>query len=322
MLLHNAERIAKARLSAPVVVAGNADAATEVAGSCARPPGAGSSSRPTCCPASASSRPEAARAAIREAFLTHVIGGKGLSRGRGFAELVRAPTPDAVLRGVEVLADVAGGDVLVVDVGGATTDVYSVVTPAGRGRDAAHARSSAPSGTRAPSRATSGMRWTAVGVVEAAARERIAVDGALRRYAAAVAARPRPPGRHAMPSGPPRSRPPSTAAVVAVRRHGRPAAPVGADRARSPTWRWSSGPAACCATRPARVGDRVLPRVTDDHGGGWRVPERAAPAGGRRVRALRRRAARRRLPRGGGRPGRRSLAGGAGSGRRGAPGLR
>ena len=52
--------------------------------------------------------PEAARAAIREAFLTHVIGGKGLSRGRGFAELVRAATPDAVLRGVEVLADVAG----------------------------------------------------------------------------------------------------------------------------------------------------------------------------------------------------------------------
>ena len=70
-------------------------------------------------------------AAIREAFLTHVIGGKGLSRGRGFAELVRAPTPDAVLRGVEVLADVVGGDVLVVDVGGATTDVYSVITPQG-----------------------------------------------------------------------------------------------------------------------------------------------------------------------------------------------
>ena len=70
--------------------------------------------------------PEAARSAIREAFLTHVIGGKGLSRGRGFSGLVRAATPDAVLRGVEVLADVVAGDVLVVDVGGATTDVFSV----------------------------------------------------------------------------------------------------------------------------------------------------------------------------------------------------
>ena len=43
--------------------------------------------------------------------------------------MVRAATPDVVLTGVELLADGAGdvpgaGDVLVVDVGGATTDVY------------------------------------------------------------------------------------------------------------------------------------------------------------------------------------------------------
>ncbi len=50
--------------------------------------------------------------------------------------MVRAATPDVVLAGVEVLADgspadgVSGaGDVLVVDIGGATTDVYSVITP-------------------------------------------------------------------------------------------------------------------------------------------------------------------------------------------------
>ena len=108
VLLHNAERIAKARLSAPVVVAGNADAAGEVAALLA------STGRRHVVTANVLPRigvvaPEAARAAIREAFLTHVIGGKGLSRGRGFAELVRAPTPDAVLRGVEVLADVVGG---------------------------------------------------------------------------------------------------------------------------------------------------------------------------------------------------------------------
>ena len=56
--------------------------------------------------------------------------------------MVRAATPDAVLAGVELLADGAGdvegvGDVLVVDVGGATTDVYSVVTPVGEDADAA-----------------------------------------------------------------------------------------------------------------------------------------------------------------------------------------
>ncbi|TDB69591.1 hypothetical protein E1182_29500, partial [Micromonospora sp. KC721] len=70
--------------------------------------------------------PASARAAIRGVFLRHVIGGKRLSRGGRFARLVRAATPDAVLTGVEVLADTVGGDLVVVDVGGATTDVYSV----------------------------------------------------------------------------------------------------------------------------------------------------------------------------------------------------
>ena len=48
--------------------------------------------------------------------------------------MVQGPTPDVVLAGVEVLAygideERPGiGDVAVVDVGGATTDVYSVVT--------------------------------------------------------------------------------------------------------------------------------------------------------------------------------------------------
>jgi uncharacterized protein (TIGR01319 family) len=70
--------------------------------------------------------PESARAAIREMFLRHVIGGKKLSRHPEFQRIVRAATPDAVLAGVEVLAK-RHGDVAVVDVGGATTDVHSVV---------------------------------------------------------------------------------------------------------------------------------------------------------------------------------------------------
>ena len=82
--------------------------------------------------------PGPARAAIREVFLRHVIGGKGLSRGPRFASLVRGATPDVVLTAVELLADELGGDLLAVDVGGATTDVYSVLGP-----DAASAAASA-----------------------------------------------------------------------------------------------------------------------------------------------------------------------------------
>jgi len=72
--------------------------------------------------------PEPARRAIREMFLAHVIGGKQLSRRADFTTMVRGATPDLVLTGVEMLAAETGGNgVVVVDIGGATTDVHSVV---------------------------------------------------------------------------------------------------------------------------------------------------------------------------------------------------
>jgi hypothetical protein len=77
--------------------------------------------------------PESARAAIREVFLEHVIGGHRLSSDPRLRSWVRAVTPDAVLEGVSVLAalrraaEVSG--VVVLDVGGATTDVYCVPDP-------------------------------------------------------------------------------------------------------------------------------------------------------------------------------------------------
>ena len=46
--------------------------------------------------------PLPARAAIREVFIKHVIGGKHLSASPAFAAMVQAATPDAVLAGVEL----------------------------------------------------------------------------------------------------------------------------------------------------------------------------------------------------------------------------
>jgi len=76
--------------------------------------------------------PEPARAAIRAVFLEHVIGGDRLSTDPRLRSWVRAVTPDAVLEGVTVLARVlapARTSVVVLDVGGATTDVYCVPDP-------------------------------------------------------------------------------------------------------------------------------------------------------------------------------------------------
>ena len=110
--------------------------------------------------------PESARRAIREMFLAHVIGGKHLSKRADFTAMVTGATPDVVLTGVEVLAR-AAGDVVVVDVGGATTDVHSVVQ-----LDPEEANLSREVVATTPVTRTVegdlGMRWSATSTVAAA----------------------------------------------------------------------------------------------------------------------------------------------------------
>lgn len=106
--------------------------------------------------------PESARAAVREMFLAHVIGGKHLSGRTEFAGMVRGATPDVVLTGVEVLAR-GVGDVVVVDVGGATTDVHSVVEldPDSVGREVV-----ATTRVTRTVEGDLGMRWSALTTVD------------------------------------------------------------------------------------------------------------------------------------------------------------
>ncbi len=271
VLLHNARRLARARVRAAVVLAGNADAAEEAAAELATT-GRRVVVTSNVLPRIGVVAPDAARAAIREAFLTHVIGGTSLSRGRGFAELVRAATPDAVLRGVEVLADVRGGDVLVVDVGGATTDVYSVLTP--RGEDAEIRRDVV--GTLWHARtveADLGMRWNAEGVVEAARREGMPVGADAERYAALVAADPGHLARGAAEWAAEEELA-GAAVLTALRRHGR--APTPSEQPRPLTdVTLLVGSGGVLRHAPEASGSRVLDRALADHAGGWRVPARA-----------------------------------------------
>jgi uncharacterized protein (TIGR01319 family) len=132
VLLACATTLAQAHWAAPVVVAGNVEARAEVA---ALLQGAGTPYvlAANVVPKIGVLAPESARAAIREMFLRHVIGGKHLSERADFTAMVRGATPDVVLTAVELLAHgldeerPGAGDVVVVDVGGATTDVHSVV---------------------------------------------------------------------------------------------------------------------------------------------------------------------------------------------------
>jgi uncharacterized protein (TIGR01319 family) len=118
--------------SVPVVLAGNAAVRTEVAG-VLRNGGLPVSEAGNVLPDIGRLDPESARTAIREVFLEHVIGGTRLSADPRLRSWVRAVTPDAVLEGVSVLAGLRQGadvpGVVVLDVGGATTDVYCVPDP-------------------------------------------------------------------------------------------------------------------------------------------------------------------------------------------------
>ncbi|GAA5022233.1 methylaspartate mutase accessory protein GlmL [Terrabacter aeriphilus] len=285
VLLHNAARLAKSALgghgsrAVPVVVAGNVDVRDEVAATLA------TTDRPTVLadnvlPQIGVIAPESARAAIREAFLRHVIGGKGLSRDPAFAAMVEAATPDVVLRGVEVLASVAGGgDVMVVDIGGATTDVYSCLTP--EGEDAGLRKDVvAPLWHARTVEGDLGMRWNAEHVVEAAKSEHLLGTvpdaDALRAYAARVHERPGslPVDDDERGLDLELAR---LAALVAVRRHARPAQPTESPRPlANVTALVGSGGVLRHGGRAAR--DHVLGAVLADHAGGWKVP-RAARAG-------------------------------------------
>ncbi|MFL5832592.1 MAG: glutamate mutase L [Solirubrobacterales bacterium] len=129
LVLENARSLAARAPEAGVVVACNAEVAGEAA-AILRASGALVEVAGNVMPALGEIEVESARGVILRLFLEHVIGGKGLSASPEFGRMVRMPTPEAVFEATRLLAGGAGGrpgvgEVMVVDVGGATTDVHS-----------------------------------------------------------------------------------------------------------------------------------------------------------------------------------------------------
>jgi uncharacterized protein (TIGR01319 family) len=182
--------------------------------------------------------------------------------------------------GVEVLADGAPGhgvpaldDVLVVDVGGATTDVYSVITP--EGEDATLRKEVVTPMWRARTvEGDLGMRWGATATVEAAVAERLVDTTDAHRLE--VAARL----RVAEPAWLPTTSSEWSedlelarlAVTVALRRHARaPSATTSGKDLRRVVAVVGSGGVLRHADHDGRAG--VLAPATGDHAGGWRVPQ-------------------------------------------------
>jgi uncharacterized protein (TIGR01319 family) len=282
VLLHNARALAKARVNLPVVLAGNVAVRDQVTRILRRAQ-ITVTSADNVLPKIGVLDPRSARTAIREAFITHVIGGKHLSTRVDLATFVQAATPDAVLAGVELLADgvptLSGvGDVVVVDVGGATTDVYSVTSP-DLDDDPAEREAVATMWRSRTVEGDLGVRWNAPGIVEAAARERLIDEQEIDDLATAAAIRRADPAF--LPSTDAERVFDRTlarlAGTVALRRHAKPhtAGEVrypGKDLSAVSLVVGSGG-----VLRHSSYDDAILllRGAVADPAGGWRTPERA-----------------------------------------------
>ena len=127
-ILHNAKMLASADFTFPVVIAGNRSVARE----CER---ILSGHEVHVCenvmPRFGVLNIDPTRKKIREIFLNRIIQAKGLSRAASLISGILMPTPSAVMKSIHLLAqgcegEIGIGDLIAVDVGGATTDIYSM----------------------------------------------------------------------------------------------------------------------------------------------------------------------------------------------------
>ena len=173
-ILHNARMLASIPFGFPVIVAGNRTAARECERILA---GHEVHLCENVMPKFGVLNIEPARKKIREIFLNRIIQAKGLSKAAELINGILMPTPSAVMRAMHLLA--AGcegesgiGDLIAVDVGGATTDIYSMAD--GMPQDASTVYKGLPEPfDKRTVEGDIGMRYSVRGIVEAAGIQRI-----------------------------------------------------------------------------------------------------------------------------------------------------
>jgi uncharacterized protein (TIGR01319 family) len=180
VVLHNAAALGASSLACSIVYAGNRAAADEARQLLA--------SKSLVCtenvmPEFNELNIEPARAAIRQVFIERIVHAKGIDRAAAEFDAVVMPTPAAVLEGARLLADgVPGapglGSVLVVDPGGATTDVHSVAS--GEPAPGVIAQGLPEPRVKRTVEGDLGMRHNAAALVEQAGIAAIAADAGLR----------------------------------------------------------------------------------------------------------------------------------------------
>jgi uncharacterized protein (TIGR01319 family) len=175
-IIHNAKLLAEHIKNVPIVVAGNKNARDEIE-DIFREKGIYYKATENVMPRLNILNVEPAREVIREIFMEKIVEAKGMKNAENFINGILMPTPAAVLKAARVLADGTDkeegiGELIVVDIGGATTDVHSIAsgepTKAGvtlRGLQEPYAKRTVEGDL--------GMRVSAISLWEAASTKRI-----------------------------------------------------------------------------------------------------------------------------------------------------
>ncbi len=129
-IIHNAKLIASHIKNVPIVVAGNKKAVDTIE-DIFREENISYKIAKNVMPKMNVLNVQPAREAIRQFFMDEIVKAKGMENIENFIGGILMPTPSAVLRTAKVLADGTDneeglGDLLIVDIGGATTDIHSI----------------------------------------------------------------------------------------------------------------------------------------------------------------------------------------------------
>jgi uncharacterized protein (TIGR01319 family) len=130
VVLHNAKKIAGLTRKFPIIYAGNKSCQDEIKQILDK-----SGFACTLCqnvmPSYGMLEVDECRAQIRTLFLNHIVKAKGLSKLTATIEAIVLPTPYSVLEALTLMSkgtqhESGLGDLMAIDIGGATTDVYSI----------------------------------------------------------------------------------------------------------------------------------------------------------------------------------------------------
>ena len=179
---HNARMLAAMQPKFPIVIAGNRNSVRACKEALA---GCEVYVCPNVMPKFGVLNIEPTQKQIRQIFLDRIIQAKGLSSAAALLSDIMMPTPAAVMAAMELLSEgcegVSGiGDLVAVDVGGATTDIYSMADGMPEGMNTVFKGIPEPFAKRTVE-GDIGMRYSVHGILEAAGVDRISKISGIRR---------------------------------------------------------------------------------------------------------------------------------------------